>query len=102
MDSSREGVLTGRAGAVVLPTPDGRRARTGWLSGRAVAARLPFTGGISEVDERRIDELTKTPPRVLRDGTSAKALKEARKVLKVQALICRQKSGINPRDGGHA
>ncbi|MFE7277235.1 hypothetical protein [Streptomyces sp. NPDC057623] len=42
---------------------------------------------MSDLDERRIAELAKRPPRVTRGGASAQALKEARRVLEAQALI---------------
>lgn len=50
---------------------------------------------MSEPDERRIAELAEEPPRVLRGGASAKALKEARKVLEIQA---RQEADGTPPD----
>ena len=57
---------------------------------------------MSEVDERRIAELATKPPRVLRGGATARALEEARKVVEQQALMCREKPGVNPQDGGHS
>ncbi|MGW3118477.1 hypothetical protein ACWDBW_15300 [Streptomyces sp. NPDC001107] len=45
---------------------------------------------MSELDERRIAELAKRPPQVLRGGVSAKAVTEARRVLEAQAAIGRQ------------
>ena len=53
---------------------------------------------MSEPDERRIAALAKKPPRVLRGGASAQALKEARKVLEAQALISRQQPDAEARD----
>ncbi len=53
---------------------------------------------MSELDERRIAELAKKPPRVIRGGASAQALKEARRVLEAQALIGRQRAGDEERD----
>ncbi len=57
---------------------------------------------MSGPDERRIAELAKKPPQVLRDGASAKALEEARRVLEVQALICHDHEGpgASPRGDG--
>ncbi|MFF4802253.1 hypothetical protein ACFY1U_28265 [Streptomyces sp. NPDC001351] len=50
---------------------------------------------MSEPDERRIAELAKEPPRVLRGGASAKALQEARRMLEIQA---RQEPDDTPPD----
>ncbi|MFE3527295.1 hypothetical protein ACFXOD_38210 [Streptomyces sp. NPDC059161] len=54
---------------------------------------------MSEPDERRIAELAKKPPRILRGGASAKALAEARKVLEVQAGSDRQELASEAHDG---
>ncbi|MFE0255144.1 hypothetical protein [Streptomyces sp. NPDC059010] len=45
---------------------------------------------MSELDEQRIAELAKRPPRVVRGGASAKALKEVRTVLEVMAMMRRE------------
>ncbi|MGW7572413.1 hypothetical protein [Streptomyces sp. NPDC054765] len=56
---------------------------------------------MSEVDERRIAELAKEPPRVLRGVAGPGALVEARKLLEQQALMnCEQREGSTPEDSG--
>ncbi|MDQ0990770.1 hypothetical protein [Streptomyces sp. V3I7] len=44
---------------------------------------------MSELDERRIEELAKLPPRVVRGSGGLAARGEARKVLEWQALMSR-------------
>ncbi|MGQ4491370.1 hypothetical protein ACN6LM_002979 [Streptomyces sp. SAS_281] len=50
---------------------------------------------MSEVDERRIAEIAKEAPRVLRGGPSRAAQDEARRTVEAMALLWRPK-----RDGG--
>lgn len=48
---------------------------------------------MSEIDERRIAEIAKEAPRVLRGKTGQAALDEARRSVEVMALLRRRKSG---------
>lgn len=53
---------------------------------------------MSEVDERRIAEIAKGAPRVLRGASNQEAGGDARKVVEVMALLGRRKRGGG--DGG--
>lgn len=57
---------------------------------------------MSEIDERRIAELAKEPPRVLgrRGAASAAAREEARRVLEWQALIRGREPDVHGQGGG--
>ncbi|MBZ9641457.1 hypothetical protein [Streptomyces sp. PSKA30] len=54
---------------------------------------------MSEIDERRINELVQQPSPLLRGGAGAAARAEARKVLEWQAGIRRREPGDGEEDG---
>lgn len=55
---------------------------------------------MSEVDERRIAEIAKGAPRVLRGAPNQAARDDARKVVEVMALLGRRKRGGGDGGGG--
>ncbi|MFI9391930.1 hypothetical protein ACIG53_13715 [Streptomyces bauhiniae] len=55
---------------------------------------------MSEVDEQRIAELAKQPPRVLRGCSGPGARSEARKVVEVMALMSREVRGEQSEGDG--
>jgi hypothetical protein len=55
---------------------------------------------MSEIDERRIAELTKQPPCLLRGGAGVAARQEARKLLEWQAGMRGRESDDSPQGDG--
>jgi hypothetical protein len=55
---------------------------------------------MSEVDERRIAEIAKGAPRVLRGGVSRSTGDDARRVVEVMALMRKRKPGAGGGRGG--